>query len=320
MAPRLTIKKAKGQNLGETALLVGLVSIIGVGSLVALSQNVNSLFNNTIVSKGQPSNALTSQTGIPSSANGAGNPTGGASSALPPPAPNQTQFCNEAGFCLNLYDVKPGQTINEVAGGNGGEDLILGYSDNLLRIRDYLATQGASNDIVNLLTQMANKGHTLGSTYQDLKSQCISNTRGECYAQVELTPAEYTALKNNTVDGASELLNRYNIAAPNKIAFSEFETIYLEEIKPLLLSKSSENSAINSMMGLVDYHFQQISTIHTDIMIGAGTSLNQETQTLQLKMNLENNARLETVQESNAICQTGGDMQQCFKPVTPETN
>jgi hypothetical protein len=161
---RLT-KRENGHSLSEFGLIIGLVSIVGIGSLVALSQNVNGLLSNTIVSKTPTQTALTGQAKSPPVASG--NPLSGYSPDIPPPAPNQTQYCNQAGFCLNLYDVKPGQTVEEVAGGNGEEKLILGYADNLLRIRDYLATQGASNDILDLLTQMANKGHTLGNTYQD---------------------------------------------------------------------------------------------------------------------------------------------------------
>lgn len=311
-------KKVLGHSLSEFGLIIGLVSVVGIGSLVALSQNVNGLLSNTIVTKSPNQTALTGQTTNPTSGNG--NPLSSYSPNLPPPAPNQTQYCNQAGLCLNLYNVQPGQTADDVAGGNGGEKLILGYSDNLLRIRDYLATQGASNEILDLLTRMANNGHVLGGTYPGLMDQCREVKEnpalaGVCIKDIKLTPEQFAA----RIDESVNISQRALIGAPHHENYFKLQNLYIDEVKPLLTNQSKENPAVKEMLSLVDYHYRQIKSIYESAAPRSMSILNKETQTLEVLLNQKNNAHLETVQESNAICQTGGDVKQCLHPVVPTT-
>jgi hypothetical protein len=312
---------SSGQQIMEFSLVIGLVSLVSIGTLLLSSQGIaNQLSSFLGGSPSQTTNTLTpTNTQKPPIVASNPLPNLGAPFQLPPPKPNQSRVCNDQGLCLNVLNFKPGQTAHEVAGGNGAETLIYSYSDNLLQLREQLALKGEDPALLDIITRLANSGHKLGESYPGMfeSGNCTNmnyrnNVNNACRMTIQLTPeqlAQYNATTDPYAKGAFGLPHREASEAlrttSNELWYY-FQNRYKDSTMPM---------GMDPIYQIISYHTNQINQIAQGF--GGNAMSTNETGKFTFNLNQTNNAKLQTFEEANGICQTGGDMQQCFRPVQP---
>lgn len=156
----------KGQSLAEYAVALGLVGIVALTSMVLLGNSVQTGLSTAMT--GQTPKTVPPVVPPPGTIN-----PGGMGGVVPPPQPGQEQICFTSGLCANIFVISA-NTHLDVAGGNGGE-FTHQFANTLKEIADQIKAEGLDPNLAQLISDLANQGHTLGDTEGAYGNTCGSN-------------------------------------------------------------------------------------------------------------------------------------------------
>lgn len=208
----------KGQSLAEYSLVLGLISIALIGSLSLLGQNLNDsakTVNSSLMAFGNSLSGNPTSAGVggnqpppPNSNNNGqnGTTTGGNNNTGSNPN-NQlgTQnVCIKANMCFNIPNpAQAGQKVSDVSG-DMGQEMIKQYAQTM----DQVLAQLKKDDPTLLaqfpeLGELANRGHKMGETLNDVFTFCKENNISNCTSQnIEQTLQSLNGANNNSSFGS----------------------------------------------------------------------------------------------------------------------
>lgn len=294
-----------GNTLSEYAIIIGLLSALGVGGLSLLGNSVSDLLSG--VSKGSGSHSMqgyldstlgtgvsgggTAQNGIVSSTGApiqgqvavAGSPNGSPNNALATINPLNPLTANNTGGGTNATSVD-------------GVGMVKSQADRLLRLmQEIQADPDHDPQVLAMITSMANSGHMAGERLAvgvEIFKQLRSTLSPEVLASGKL-PTEMTSASmreaiqaNATFQSSSKSLEQYLAAHPNVLSASQIGEI---------------QAAKTDIIGIMD------KVTDTTKAVDDTTALKQDGwNTLA--------AQSEVVhQDSNTICRNGGNQRVCVK-------
>jgi len=179
--------KTRGVALSEYGIILALILLIGIGALMLLGKSVSSVFSGMVVGWKPSEVASPNLAAIPAAVNpsepapanpagpvtgeSAGGPVAGPGNVLPRPTAGQQRVCLENGWCANIPVVKE-QTLTDTTGSLGVK-LTYQFADVLSQIAEQVAAMpDADPGLVNLITVLANHGHTLGDKEAAVHGLC----------------------------------------------------------------------------------------------------------------------------------------------------
>jgi hypothetical protein len=268
-----------GQSLSEYAIVIGLVALLGIAAVTMLGTSIQDGLANINGGNAAPSTAVVSNAppgGTTSPSGGSSGSTSGLSSMLPPPGPGQQQVCFQSGTCVNIPVV---DSTTLTAGANGGQ-LTHQFADVLSQIALQLqADPNADPQVSTLVTRIANAGHTMGNTEASFiqSYECCASTNYTSNLSGLSDSIEHTQADFNL---NHQLLSDYLSSNPNSLPPELQSMIALEvgQINQLAVNGFLDASVIS---GALPPNSQAVTLTH---------------------------------QDSNTICNSGGDTSVCVSP------
>jgi Flp pilus assembly pilin Flp len=148
---------SKGQSLAEYGMVIGLVAAVGIAAVALLGGSLQDGLAN--INGGNATPSTLAITDAPPGGVSSPGGTSGLSTLIPPPGTGQEQICFQSGYCANI-PVIDGTTVT--TGANGGQ-MTHQFADVLSQIALQLqADPNADPNLVNMITRVANAGHTIG--------------------------------------------------------------------------------------------------------------------------------------------------------------
>lgn len=274
-----------GQSLVEYGFIGSLVLLASLGALLMMGGNLDALLQNLKQDLTFNINAAGSSAANSNAPNGV-QIADGPGQIIPPPGAGETRICSESGWCINVPDTE-GIHLTGTSGALGGE-LTQSMANVIQQIAQQLA-QDPNTDpaLLDLVTQLANNGHTIGDEEIRLATNCPAGSYCGSYEYIDVVAhntipiAEATATFNNTY----QALQSYLAANPGALPMEMQNVI------------SFEVSEINSISGSFSNHYD--------------TNWNQIDGNIYL-FNPPNGGEL-THQSANNICGSGGNTSQCIQ-------
>lgn len=224
---------SSGQSLTEYCFIGALILVASIGILLAFGGG----FNTALASlKGD----LQSHINGAANANGGGqNPQpqvdpNGPGQVIPPPQAGQNQFCTASGWCVNVPDTS-NVNLAGTTGSLGGE-LSQQMADVIAQIALQLQ-QDPNTDptLLNLVTQLANQGHTIGDEELRLANNCPVNSYCGSYEYIGVVSQNTQPIQDATTqfNTLHQQLQDYLATHPNALPPEMQNTINFEaaEIK-----------------------------------------------------------------------------------------
>jgi hypothetical protein len=164
-------QKYPGQGFNEYALIIGLVVVVSVVGLGAVGMNLNQIFSNMITME-EPAPPST-----PSLASSSPSETvsGPAAPIFIGPLPAEP-ICFD-GMCVNLPIVSAENGVVDTTGGNGAEH-IQSFSNVLEQMAIQLDLAGADPALVQLISNLALRGHNLGDAQATVQNKALGPSGG----------------------------------------------------------------------------------------------------------------------------------------------
>lgn len=277
-----------GVTLTEYALVGASVALVSIAGLLTLGSNTNSLLDGFAASlayhapsapavsmpgSGSISSPQPPSTAPPDGAIAVGGPV------LPPDT--QQQVCFKSGWCTEVPEVKS-RTLDDTTGGMGSQ-LTHEFSDVIRRIAQQAeAMPNPDSRLVELITTLANSGHTLGDQEGQAVTSCMPGT--QC-----------TGNQSTLRDSLSLVISKQSMFT------SDLQTLqnYVNENPGTLPPEMSD---------LINFEAQEI----TNIAGGYHGQPSPSEDGAYLQWSFSQKVQV-THQDSNTICNTGGSRGQCVR-------
>lgn len=237
--PCLYIRKQQGVTLVEYGLVGASLVVVGIAGLALLGKNANLALEN--FEKGlhpKPAIALASSSetsgggaASSSSSGSEGGETGGGgtpTSSTPSTSVGQTEkACFKNGLCINV-PVVSSQTLDDTSGSMGSQ-LTSQFADTIMGIAEALKEQpNADSRLVELITTLANSGHSLGDTEGLAVSECPPGTQCTGNQTTLRNSLSLVISKDSIFSSDLQTLNGYVQNNPNAISPELMKIIQLE--------------------------------------------------------------------------------------------
>lgn len=214
-------------------------------------------------------------------------------STLPSPEPGQQQVCFETGMCFNMPIITGGQS--STSGGLGSEETEA-LSILLQQVADRLQESGADPDLVAKITDLANEGHSLSSY--------MKQTANEYYNSTNYL-LQYPDFDPNTDfmfqwGFSVNMSNNKSLMGTGTAEFNEAWQAVQDAF-----AQSPNDPALQTAKLIIDAQAREI------LNISASIPLDITVEQIIANPNIHIAAEV-TRQDSNTICQTGGNLGACY--------
>ncbi len=212
--------------------------------------------------------------------------------SFPPPIAGEEQVCFTSGLCLSIPAFAEGTTA-ETAGGLGG-DATGKYAYVLQQISDQLeADLGADDPFVLLVTQLANQGHALGQSEQSY----IDFTSGH--------RAKYPNFKPEHINEVQNSMDERKNIIQEKI--SAYDTKW-KKVQDYMNTNPDLLANYPEVENIINQQSQEIVDIGNGIRPAELVRVGNRFYTDD-----PSNPSEITHQDSNTVCVTGGDTNECYR-------
>ncbi len=203
----------------------------------------------------------------------------------------QKQVCFQAGFCLNMPIISGGQVTT--AGGLGSDE-VEAIANMLWLLARQLEAEGADPGLVAKITALANRGHGVSNSLR-------------VTAQDYRTKVDY--LQANPNNPGMNFGNDFNLSiTTNQANISsrtrEFQQAWWDVQSEI--ARAAPSPSLTLAKAIIDVQAREIVNISDSV-----TRDNIDYSQLAADPGLDMMANV-THQDANTICQTGGNMGQCY--------
>ncbi len=213
-------------------------------------------------------------------------------STLPPMQSGQQQVCFDTGMCVTIPVTSAGKS--STSGGLGSQET-QALSLVLQQIAQKLQESGADPDLVAKITKLANEGHDLSSYLRQTADE-YKNTTGY------LATGQYDP-QTDFMTGMGYSINMGNNKSLMTTGTAEFSQAW-QDVQ-VAFAQNPNDPAMQTAKAIIDAQAQQIMDISTSVPLDIPFEEIVANPTMPIAAEI-------TRQDANTICQTGGNMGQCY--------
>jgi Flp pilus assembly pilin Flp len=275
-----------GQGMAEYTLIGSLLVLVAIGALGLLGGQVNTLFGNMLGGSGTAQSTGTVQIANTTTQQSQNTAISTAQQTLINAGIAYDTITTANGVTIQMPVIQGGTTV-QTAGASGSQ-LTYGFSDVLTQIAQKLQDSGQADPaLVQLITDLANKGHLIGDNQKFLEN-CLSTCNSN-----DLTTSYFDSFNTVTIQ-----------------LTPEFQTLHQQVLD---YTAANPESLPASLITVIDLQARQIENI---VQTTASPTSWQATETDPCgPICIDTTESTATLihQDANTICSSGGDTGQCIQ-------